>query len=68
MNAPRRGCPIHLPLAALGERSSLIVIRDLLFGSRRRFRELLTRSEERIAMPPNYRLKRTSSAIAFVGG
>lgn len=28
---------------------SLIVIRDLMFGNRRHFRELLTRSEERIA-------------------
>lgn len=34
---------------ALGDRCSLIVIRDLMFGNRRHFRELLTRSEERIA-------------------
>ena len=27
----------------------MIVIRDLMFGNRRHFRELLTRSEERIA-------------------
>ena len=49
MNAPRSGCPINLPLEALGDRWSLIVIRDLMFGNRRHFRELLTRSEERIA-------------------
>jgi len=30
----------------LGDRWSLIVIRDLMFGNRRHFRELLTRSEE----------------------
>jgi len=49
MNAPRSGCPINLTLNALGDRWSLIVIRDLMFGNRRHFRELLTRSEERIA-------------------
>jgi DNA-binding HxlR family transcriptional regulator len=49
MNAPRSGCPINLTLEALGDRWSLIVIRDLMFGNRRHFREWLTRSEERIA-------------------
>ncbi len=49
MNAPRSGCPSNLTLEALGDRWSLIVIRDLMFGNRRHFRELLTRSEERIA-------------------
>ena len=49
MNAPRSGCPINLTLETLGDRWSLIVIRDLMFGNRRHFRELLTRSEERIA-------------------
>src|SRR5262247_3055475 len=49
MNAPRSGCPINLTLEALGDRWSVIVIRDLVFGNRRHFRELLTRSEERIA-------------------
>ena len=29
MNAPRSGCPINLTLEALGDRWSLIVIRDL---------------------------------------
>jgi DNA-binding HxlR family transcriptional regulator len=49
MNVPRSGCPINLTLEVLGDRWSLIVIRDLMFGNRRHFRELLTRSEERIA-------------------
>ena len=49
IDAPRSGCPINLTLEALGDRWSLIVIRDLMFGNRRHFRELLTRSEERIA-------------------
>lgn len=45
----RSGCPINLTLEMLGDRWSLIVIRDLMFGNRRHFRELLTRSEEGIA-------------------
>ena len=32
---------INLTLEALGDRWSLIVIRDLMFGNRRHFRELL---------------------------
>jgi DNA-binding HxlR family transcriptional regulator len=49
MNAHRSGCPINLTLETLGDRWSLIVIRDLMFGNRRHFRELLMRSEEGIA-------------------
>jgi len=49
MNAQRSGCSINLTVETLGDRWSLIVIRDLMFGNRRHFRELLTRSEERIA-------------------
>jgi DNA-binding HxlR family transcriptional regulator len=49
MNAHRSGCPINLTLETMGDRWSLIVIRDLMFGNRRHFRELLTRSEEGIA-------------------
>jgi len=65
MNAPRSGCPINLTLEALGDRWSLIVIRDLMFGNRRHFRELLTRSEERIASNILAdRLKPTSALLA----
>ena len=46
---PRSGCPINLTLEALGDRWSLLVIRDIMFGDRRHFRELLTQSEEGIA-------------------
>lgn len=49
MSAHRSGCPINLTLETLGDRWSLIVIRDLMFGNRRHFRELLTQSEEGIA-------------------
>lgn len=45
----RSGCPINLALEVLGDRWSLIVIRDIMFGNRRHFRELLTCSEEGIA-------------------
>ena len=45
----RSGCPINLTLEMLGDRWSLIVIRDIMFGNRRRFRELLGGSEEGIA-------------------
>jgi len=49
MNAHRSGCPINLTLETLGDRWSLIVIRDLMFGNRRHFRQLLAQSEEGIA-------------------
>jgi DNA-binding HxlR family transcriptional regulator len=49
MNAQRSGCPINLTLETLGDRWSLIVIRDLMFGSRRHFRELPAGSKESIA-------------------
>ncbi len=46
---PRSGCPINLTLERLGDRWSLIVVRDIMFGDRRHFRELLARSDEGIA-------------------
>ena len=45
----RSGCPINLTLEIVGDRWSLLVLRDMMFGDRRHFRELLTRSEEGIA-------------------
>jgi len=48
-DAPRSGCPINLSLEVIGDTWSLLVIRDVMFGDRRHFRELLTRSEEGIA-------------------
>ena len=49
MSDLRSGCPINLTLETLGDRWSLIVIRDVMFGNRRHFRVLLNESEERIA-------------------
>src|SRR6202044_3699789 len=48
-NEMRSGCPINLTLEMLGDRWSLIVIRDLMFGNRRHFGDLLRLSEEGIA-------------------
>jgi DNA-binding HxlR family transcriptional regulator len=48
-DAQRSGCPINLTLEVVGDKWSLLVIRDMMFGNRRHFRELLTRSEEGIS-------------------
>ncbi|MGO1548416.1 MAG: winged helix-turn-helix transcriptional regulator [Nesterenkonia sp.] len=45
----RSGCPINLSLEVLGDSWSLIVIRDIMFGNRRYYRQLLGESEEGIA-------------------
>lgn len=49
MAEPRSGCPINAAVEAFGDRWSLLVLRDMIFGGRRYFRELLTNSEEGIA-------------------
>jgi DNA-binding HxlR family transcriptional regulator len=46
---PRSGCPINLTLEVVGDKWSLLIIRDIIFGNRRHFRELLTKSEEGIS-------------------
>jgi DNA-binding HxlR family transcriptional regulator len=43
------GCPINLAIEVLGDRWSLILLRDVMFGGRHYFRELLTGSLEGIA-------------------
>jgi DNA-binding HxlR family transcriptional regulator len=47
--ARRSGCPINLALEAFGDRWSLVVLRDMMFGNRRHFRELMNGSLEGIA-------------------
>ncbi|MEJ3745083.1 helix-turn-helix domain-containing protein [Actinomycetes bacterium KLBMP 9797] len=49
MEERRSGCPINLSVEVLGDKWSLVVIRDMMFGNRRHFRELLHQSEEGIA-------------------
>src|SRR5258708_36515229 len=46
---PRSGCPINAAIEVFGDRWSLIVLRDIVFGDRRYFRELQAGSEEGIA-------------------
>jgi DNA-binding HxlR family transcriptional regulator len=47
-SAHRSECPINLTLEILGDKWSLLILRDMIFGGKRHFRELL-RSQEGIA-------------------
>ena len=47
-SSPRSGCPINVSLEMLGDRWSLLIIRDLMFRGFRTYKELLE-SEEGIA-------------------
>ena len=46
---PRSGCPINAAIEVLGDRWSLLVLRDIVFGDRRYFRALQANSIEGIA-------------------
>ncbi|MFT4232924.1 MAG: helix-turn-helix domain-containing protein [Leucobacter sp.] len=46
---PRSGCAINAAVEALGDRWSFLILRDMVFGDRRYFRELLSGSIEGIA-------------------
>jgi DNA-binding HxlR family transcriptional regulator len=46
---PRSGCAINAAVEALGDHWSFLVLRDVIFGDRRYFRELLNGSIEGIA-------------------
>lgn len=45
----RSGCPINLSVEVFGDRWSLVILRDMVFGNKRHFRELLTQSVEGIS-------------------
>lgn len=45
----RSGCPINLTMEVLGDRWSLVIIRDMMFGNWRHFRDLQKNSIEGIA-------------------
>lgn len=49
MRPRRSGCPINLTLETFGDRWSLIILRDMMFGRARTFRALLAGSTEGIA-------------------
>lgn len=44
----RSGCPINLALEVIGDRWSLLILRDMIFAGKRTFNQLLD-GEERIA-------------------
>ncbi|RKT56732.1 HxlR family transcriptional regulator [Saccharothrix australiensis] len=46
---PRSGCPVNAAVEVLGDRWSLVVLRDIMFCDRRHFRVLQRESEEGIA-------------------
>lgn len=46
---PRSGCPINAAVEVLGDGWSMLVLRDIMFGDRRHFREMLAGSIEGIA-------------------
>ena len=46
---PRSGCPINAAVEVLGDRWTVLVLRDIMFGDRRHFRQLQSQSEEGIA-------------------
>ncbi|WP_298132743.1 helix-turn-helix domain-containing protein [Micropruina sp.] len=48
-HTPRSGCAINAAVEVLGDPWAMLVLRDIMFGDRRYFRELLTGSEEGIA-------------------
>ncbi|WP_109528067.1 MULTISPECIES: winged helix-turn-helix transcriptional regulator [Nocardia] len=45
----RSGCPINATIEVIGDRWTLLVLRDVMFGNRRYFREIQSGSEEGIA-------------------
>ena len=45
----RTGGPINLTLEVVGDKWSLLIIRDIMFGNRRHYRDLLTKSDEGIS-------------------
>jgi DNA-binding HxlR family transcriptional regulator len=43
---PRSLCPVNLALEVFGDRWTLLVLRDMMYGGRRHFRELLKNQEK----------------------
>jgi DNA-binding HxlR family transcriptional regulator len=41
----RSGCPINLALEVFGDRWTLLILRDLMFGGKRHYREFLSSDE-----------------------
>lgn len=49
MTDHRSGCPINLTVELLGDRWSLVILRDIMFGGRRSYGALLSMSDEKIS-------------------
>ena len=47
---PRSGCPINATIEVFGDRWSLLVLRDIVFGDRRYFRELQAGEHKDLAL------------------
>ncbi len=47
--AQRSACPLNMSLELVGDRWTLLILRDMIFRDRRQFRELLANSSEGIA-------------------
>lgn len=62
----RSDCPINRGVELLGDRWSLVVMRDILFSGRRGFREILTGSRERISPPTLSRHLATLVDLGFL--
>ena len=59
-NEPRSECPINAAIEVFGDRWTLLVLRDIVFGDRRYFRELQ-------ALDRGDRLTRRGQATRRVG-
>lgn len=44
-DVPRSGCPVSLGLDIFGDRWTLLIVRDLMFGGKRHYREMLASDE-----------------------
>ena|ERR1700761_4081086 len=49
MESHRSYCPVNLLVEVVGDKWSLLILRDIIFYKRRHFNELLRQSEEKIA-------------------
>ena len=63
---PRSGCPINRALELLGDRWSLLILRDIALHDRRSFRALLTASPEGISAPMLARRLTDLTAAGFL--
>lgn len=66
IETPRSSCPVNRAVEVLGDRWSLLILRDVAMHDRRTFRELLTGSEEGISAPLLARRLKDLTATGFL--